>query len=187
MDFYNRTWTDVVNKALASLGREMLQDIDQEGSDAELARLSLPEAVSICAGYFDWTFLRRQEALSPDNTTTGPFSYSYSLPSDAMRVTKVDTQEAEFFIMENKVCTDSEHCTVTYQALPEGVVTQAPFFTSAVVHYLTFLMAKSLTGNDALRQLEYQLWQEDILKAKRSDRAWLPKKGARWWTEEKDA
>lgn len=187
MDFLNRTWTDVVNKALAALGRELIADMEQEGSDAEFARLFLPEAVSVCAGWFDWTFLRRSTSLAPDTVATGPFRYSYTLPSDAMRTTKVDVGEEEFFFMQNRVCTDSDTCRVTYQAIPSEPVANAPLWSAALVHYLTFLMGKSLTGNDALVQQEYNLFQACIEKARRDDRSWISRKGTTLWSEARDA
>lgn len=183
MDNMNRTWTDVVNKALAALGRDLLPDLEQEGGDAQLAALMVPEAVSVCAGYYDWTFLRKVQRLTPDETPTGPFGYSFTLPSNAMRTVRIDTEGEDFFIMENKVCTSSPICTVTYQELPEGIVPSAPAWNAALVHYLTYLMAKSLTGNDNLVQQEYQLFMQWIDKARKDDRSWLPKGGAKWWGE----
>lgn len=184
MNFATETWTAVANRALASLGREPLVDIDQEGSDAELVRQSLPEAVGVCAGWFDWSFLRTKAKLSKDASAyEEDFSYSYSLPSDAMRVQKIDTYGYGYMIYGNKICTESESCAVTYMKLPAGPIFSAPAWNAAVQHYLAFLLAKTLTGNEALMNMEYQLFNTWISNAMANDRAILEKTGEKWWGE----
>lgn len=182
---YHDQWNNICNKALALLGRETLVNYEtDESADAELCRTFLPEAVGVAAEYFDWTFLTKHQELSPDTQSTGPASFSFTLPTDVARLSGVDTQGTSFSIMSGKVHSDSSSCTIIYIRQPSQPDGLPASFRQAVVHYLAYLLAKPLSGNDALKNEELQLFQLWIEKAATDDRSWLSDKGTAWWTEE---
>lgn len=182
---YNDQWNDIVNRALALLGRETLANYEtDESADAGLARSFLSEAVSVCAEYFDWTFLRECTALSQDSHTSGPYNYAYTLPSDLSRLSGVDTEGAGFEILSGRIHTDSATCTIRWQRNPQTPAGLSASFKQAVCHYLAYLLAKPLSGNDSLKAEEYQLYLYWIDKAATDDRSWLSDNGEAWWTEE---
>lgn len=185
MDFRNESWTTIANRALASIGRETLTDVESdEGSDAELVRQSLPEAVGVCAEWFDWSFLREQSLLRPDATPyDASYGFSYTFPAESVRTQGIEL-ESRYEILGGKICTDSPTCRVTYIRLPQEPVQGQPTWNTAVQHYLAFLLAKSLTGSDQIVSQEYQLFEKWIEKAMAHDRSYLRNKGERWWTEE---
>lgn len=182
---YNDQWNNICNKALALLGRETLANYEtDESADADLCRTFLPEAVGAAAEYFDWTFLTKWQSLSPDTQSTGPARYTYTLPEDMARLSGVDAGGVEFHIMSGKIHTDSASCTIRYIRRPSDPDGLPASFRQALVHYLAYLLAKPLSGNDALKQEEYQLWISWIEKAATDDRSWLSNRGEAWWTEE---
>ncbi len=183
---YSAKWNTICSSALLALGREGLADYTTDESfDAGLCRTFLPEAVSTASSYFDWTFLRTYRALSYDTTvTTGPYIYAYSLPIDIARLTKVTTEnDMPFMIVGHTIWTDSSTCSILYQALPDSPDTLPPAFLEAIAHYLAYLLARPLSGNDTLKQNELTLYQAKIEEAVNADRAWLYNKGETWWTE----
>lgn len=182
---YNDQWTTVCNMALSLLGRETLASFEtDESADAELCRTFLPEAVGVASEYFDWTFLSRHQTLSEDTQADGPARYAFTLPTDMARLSGVDAHGADFSIMSGKVFSDSPTCSVRYIRLPEQPDGLPPAFRQAIVHYLAYLLAKPLSGNDALRNEELQIYQYFIDKAATDDRSYLSDKGQAWWTEE---
>lgn len=182
---YNDQWTTVCNKALALLGRETLANYEtDESADAGLCRTFLPEAVGVASEYFDWTFLTRHQQISPDRQPSGPASYSFALPTDMARLSGVETEGAPFSIMSGKIHTDSPTCSVIYIMQPSQPDGLPASFREAVIHYLAYLLAKPLSGNDALKNEELQLFNLWIEKAATDDRSWLSDRGEAWWTEE---
>ncbi len=183
---YSVKWNTLCSGALTSLGREGTTNYLTDGtSDALLCRTFLPEAVAAASSYFDWTFLRKSKDLSYDTTvTTGPYHYAYALPVDMARLNKVETyNNLPFDIIGRTVWTDSESCSILYQALPTLPDTLPQSFLTAIEHYLTFLLAKPLSGNDSIKTQEWQLYQYWIEQAVNIDRAWLRNSGDKWWTD----
>lgn len=183
---YSTSWNTICSGALTTLGREGTTDyLTDETTDAELCKVFLPEAIAIASSYFDWTFLRKYQELSYDTTVTdGPYTYAYSIPVDNARLTKVETySDLPFRIIGRTIWTDSSTCSIMYQALPTLPDTLPQAFLMAIQHYLAYLLAKPLSGNDSLRQSELQMYQYWIEQASNADRAWLYEKGETWWTE----
>ncbi len=183
---YSVAWNTLCSGALLSLGREGLADYTTDDSvDAGLCRTFLPEAISVASSYFDWTFLRTFKTLSYDTTvTTGPYIYAYSIPLDSVRLTRVTTEgDVPFKIIGRTIWTDSRTCSVMYQALPYSPDVLPMPFLKAIEHYLAFLLARPLSGNDSLKQNELTLFQYWVEQAVNADRAWLYEKGETWWTE----
>lgn len=183
---YSVQWNTICATALSLLGREATTDYStDETSDAGLCRTFLPIAIAAASGYFNWTFLRKEESLSIDSTVSNVnYSYAYSLPVDIARLSGVSTYNDEpFSIQSGTIWTNSETLSITYQALPSSPERLPQAFTMAIIHYLAYLLSMPLTGNKNMQQNQFSLYQYWIDKAATDDRAYLNDNGKTWWTE----
>lgn len=107
---------DICNTALLYLGQQAISSFN-DTSERALAVTQIYDSCrrQLLNGH-PWNFATKRAVLT--QTGTGPvfgYEYRYDLPSDYLRVVRIDQQsDKTFIIQDGYVITDSEECKILY-------------------------------------------------------------------------
>lgn len=97
------TETGLVNLALREIGAYRIEALNENSSEAAIARDVMPEAVRFCLSVHDWRFALKLEQLQRSNSFTpaARFSFAYQLPADFIRLGTVADNERMSPVLED--------------------------------------------------------------------------------------
>lgn len=113
--------TKIVNMALTSIGKEMIENIDQKNDSAMLMKMYYPIVLKRVLSEYDWNFARRTVDLSqvtpPDEYKN--YKYSFVLPEGYVAARRV-RPEQYYEIYDNDTLRLNHVVTKTVDVLDEG-------------------------------------------------------------------
>ena len=85
------TKLDICNNTLDLIGQgSHIDDLTENSKEADLFRRNFDATVRRCLAKYDFNFARKDEVITSDNLLTNvvslPWTYTYSLPTDCLRV-----------------------------------------------------------------------------------------------------
>ena len=129
---------------------------------------------------FDWNFLSAIKQLVPtvEKSPHPKYHYSYDYPNDCIAARAVlepaEGKHREFNVYTNErghkvILCNTENAILSYTRLLNNKIPESFFsseFVSALSFYLAFLTADVITGNEKLKQLNYQTYITTLNNAK---------------------
>lgn len=157
------TETGLVNLALREIGTYRINDINENSSEAEVARDLLPEVVRFCLSAHEWRFAMKLAQLQRlVETPAARFDYTYQLPADFIRLGSVADNERmqpileddHYAVYDGKLLASSDYifCEYVYHHTTYG--TWPAWFSRYVAAVLASEMASPLKSTTERERLE---------------------------------
>lgn len=162
------TETGLVNLALREIGTYRISDINENSSEAEVARDLLPEVVRFCLSAHEWRFAMKLAQLQRlSEKPAARFDYAYQLPSDFLRLGSVADNERmspaledeHYAVYDGKLLASSEYVFCEYVYHHTTYAAWPPWFARYVSAVMASEMAsplKSTTERERLEQVALQ-------------------------------
>jgi len=150
------TDVQICNLALARLGDARITSLADATAQAQYCTLFYTQTVAELQSEFDWQFCRKQVNLTTATTPLGGYTYQYALPSDYIRVFRVENiDESENFgqweILGTYLQTNfASPVTLDYIANITDTTKYPAIFTELLAVKLAGVLAMPLTGSKDL-------------------------------------
>jgi hypothetical protein len=187
---YPREWLVICNRALALIGADPVQSLQDSGIASQNLNILLPDAVQEVLAYHPYRCARKRSSLASlvDSPVFG-FSYAYQLPSDFCSLVRVYSDNVllsmnDYQMEGSTILSDVETMDIVYTALPETPKSLTPWVQTCIVYLLAYKMAELTTSNDNLIMRLYQEYQAHLLESvKKDNQGSGDTQGEPWWTE----
>uniref|UniRef100_A0A6M3IYR8 Putative tail tubular protein n=1 Tax=viral metagenome TaxID=1070528 RepID=A0A6M3IYR8_9ZZZZ len=138
-------------------------------------------AACTAANYWFWesNILYVYSASDPDTAYTNPginavipefeYAYAYSLPSDCLRLIRMEESDSDFVREEARILTDESVCKIQYIARITDTTLYTPGFITAFAARLAAEIAYPLTNSAALVETMDKLYEKKLKRAKGMD------------------
>lgn len=160
----------IANRALTILGFDPISSIDEETREARMVNAQWDEARQASLVDHPWNFaIKRADLAELAETPEFGYSLKFQLPGDCLRVISTSNDPEQFVIEGNALLTDHTSVSIKYIA---DIALSGKFsagFAEAFSRRLAFELAYALTGNRALSDQMWQLYQAQLTKAKSQD------------------
>ena len=151
-----QTLTDVANLALARIGSDPIEAIDDTTKEGRLISHLLTSAVDAELRLGTWRFAERTERLAAlEGAPFGDYENVFALPADCLRVKEVD-ETSNWTVAGGRLYTDSSTATVRYTARVMEPSLWDPLFSDVVSFRLAAELAFAVAASQTLAQ---QMWQ----------------------------
>jgi len=160
----------ITNRALTFLGTDPISSIDEDSREARLVNAQWDEARQATLFDHPWNFAIKRASLAQlAETPVYGYSAKYQLPNDYLRVISTGNDPTDYVIESDTLLTDDGSISVRYIS----DVTKSGYFSAgfaeAFAKRLAYELAYPLTGNRALAEQMWNLYQVAINKAKSGD------------------
>lgn len=162
--------TELLNEALTRVGQEPVNNItDTTSPTARLGNRLFNDAVRELARMHPWNFLMKRATLTAN--TTGPiaeFTYSYNLPTDCVRLVRVNGAQDDYVedihkVVGRTVETDADSVKIEYVAYTDDTSKFDPLFQAALVVLLASKLASRIGKDPARSQALIQEFEQVLL------------------------
>jgi hypothetical protein len=138
-------------------------------------------SVAACTaeGYWYWAsnVLYVYSASDPDTAYTKiealipeyGYDHAYQLPTDCLRVIRMEDDEADFVREADRLFTDEETAKIQYIKQVTDPTYYTPFFMTALAQRLAAEIAFPLTNSATLAEVQYKIYLDKLSKAKAVD------------------
>lgn len=160
--------TDIINHALSYIGEKTVEDIDENSTQARLAKALYVQARDTVLEEHNWKFAVRRETLALSATPpVWKWTNAFDIPGDCLRIIETEEERDEAWDLEDrKVVTDASGINIRYvrRVTVEGEFTT--LFADALSMRLAERFAMPLTGKKALLELATVAYDAAIKKAR---------------------
>ena len=112
----------IVNNALIKIGASAILTLTENSEAARAANLIYEQIRDACIRDHVWNFAIRRVELAQNSTAPAfEFSYQYNLPSDCLRVLRMEDMGMYYKIEGGKLLTDEGTAKILYLARVEDV------------------------------------------------------------------
>ncbi len=131
----------IVNDALLEIGAERITSLDSDLKRAVICKEQYPKVRDYVLTSHPWVFaLKRVQLAQIDEEVSFDFTYQYQLPSDCLRVIKMDGVDSIYKIEGDRLLTDESVVKIQYiQA-----ITDASRFTHNFAFAVAYLLAAKI-------------------------------------------
>lgn len=155
----------ICNQALRSIGADEITSLDDNVETARvLTDIFTPIRNEVLSAH-PWNFAIKRDGLTASTTPDWGYDYSYSLPSDYLRIIRMEDDE-EFKVEQDKLLTDEDEANVLYIAKITDSSKYTPWFVSALVSRLAAELAYSIVNNQQLARDKFEEYKEKLKLAK---------------------
>lgn len=164
--------TDVCNIALGFLGKSRIADINEESEPARQCKLMYDMTKQHLLRHYDWGFAKKIEHMALLDVKHPKWHYVYVYPNKCVRVMSIfnnergvcvgrgDKDKYELFLASDNVVAlacDVKDAYIEYIYDIDDMNVVPSDFLEAFAHMLASNIALQLTGNETLKNNEYQL------------------------------
>lgn len=163
---------DLVNGALVIIGEDMVDSIDPSG-DSEHNRIPAERydtirRVVLRSGFWNCAMARASLPQSSTAPAWG-FSYAYTLPSDFIRLKRLEYTDTHFSLEGRRILTDESTCKIKYVKDLTDVSMMDDLLKEAIIARLAHDLAIPLKGDPALQSQLWTAYLSKIADAHHSD------------------
>jgi hypothetical protein len=177
------TDTSISNSALIKIGAQRINNLDESNKRAQLCKEQFPKIKVALLRSHPWNFAIKRVELSMD-TTAPVFEYTnqYTLPSDCLRVLRLEDENIVFKVEGTKLLTNSDVLKMEYIA---DVATGNfdPMFAETFAFKLALDIAYALTNSSSLQvrlKNDYDEFRRDSRSADAQEGTPLPVTNDEW-------
>jgi hypothetical protein len=143
---------EIINKALLELGDAVIGDLDENSTEALIARNTFDQERDDLLDEHPWRFAQTRH-IPPELSPAPSFGYDhrYQLPNDCIRVISVNDIDDELWEVEGReLLTDENPVEIVYTRRVEETGLWSPRFTATLVKRLAGIWAEPLTSSTSL-------------------------------------
>lgn len=167
---------DICNQALDLIGTGSITSLLDDTLEARICNRNYKIAVRQVQRLFPWRSLRTRTSLPADvDTPAFGFDHQYTLPADFLRFIEMfesdgETKVRTYQIESDKILTDADApISIIYLRKSDNPNEWDELLQSAIAYRLaTMIVGRIVVGNDALRKLAWQEYEQVLGEAKRA-------------------
>lgn len=174
---------DICNMALALIGRERIDSLDEETQEAKMCKVFYEHERKRLLRMHGWGFARKTTALAPRNVEIPGWEYAYGVPQECVSLIYIFNEATvdrhEFSKPEFKIVTATGNDKVIVCHLEEAYAEYTTDFKNAeafseefieaLVHIMAAKLALPLTSNSDLVRMNMELAQQAVSIAMAED------------------
>ena len=141
----------IANIALTYLSSSRIIDLSQNDENArKINAIFSPTRESMLSEH-NWNFARTQATLSllSDAPTVEDYAYAYQIPTDCLRVMRLD-EDSDFIVVSDKIYSNASPCVIEYIKNETNPARFSPGFVRALAYRLAADIAYGVTQNATL-------------------------------------
>lgn len=160
----------VCNQALARLGANLINSLDDASEEARLCNVSFAHLRDEVLRAHAWNFATRRAQLARlAGTPAYGFDYRYKLPSDCLTPLELNSRESEWVAEGGELLCNLEEVYLRYTARVVNPVLFDAQFTTALVARLAAELAMPLINSNTQAEMMWSLYQRQIQAAAGTD------------------
>lgn len=164
------TSVSIANMALTALATSRITSLTEDSEGARKVNAIYTQTRDALLEDHNWNFAREEAELSllDETPVLGDWAYVYQLPSDCIRVIRMEV-DSNFSIYGNTIYTNESSCKIEYvkKVTDEGLFSSG--FVRAFAARLAMDLAYGITQSSTVAQLAAKNYQDAINQAKWSD------------------
>jgi len=135
------TETSICNSALSKIGADRINSLTEDSKEARLCNEQYAKLRNEVLRSHPWNFAIKRKSLSLSaETPTFEYDNFFPIPSDCLRVLKVNDTGVKFKIEGNKIATDNDEISIMYIAK----ITNTALFSVDFAEVLAWRIAADL-------------------------------------------
>jgi len=161
---------EIVNSALITLGANVINSFTDDTTESIAANVKWNIALRATLREYPWKFATKR-STSLARTASDPafnYKYQYTLPSDCLRVIKVN-EDFDFKVEGRNIITDKEDCYIQYVYFNEDTALWDASFTELMVAKMAYELAYTLPRSGGMVDRMYNLYQKQLIEARDAD------------------
>jgi len=167
---------EICNIALTRMGADVIVSIDEPSQQARMCKLHYPLARDVVMKDFPWNFAQRIERLAPETESIPGWNYGYALPNECLKAHRIfndanmtDQKGTEFLRAGRSIYTSIDQAYLDYTLKIDDPSQFDPNFVDTLAWKLAMELSQTLTGDKAMREQCYTLYQKALEAARGID------------------
>lgn len=160
----------IVNNALIKIGENTITALSENTKAARIANQIYEQTRDALLRSHPWNFaMSRGECAQLSTTPAFGFAYEFALPSDCLRVLRMEEHDYDFKVEGRKILTDESTCKILYI---KQVVDPNQFdamFVEVLSARMALELSYSLAENNQLTDMMAALYKQKIREARSMD------------------
>ena len=148
--YYSSTWLDVVNGALARIGKGRLDSLTGGDDLTAYVNTFLGEAVESVLSSRSWSIATRVALVKSATAPVYGYLYAYDLPTDHISSVEVDAGGFEYRPEGTTILSNAEEMNLLYVARPATPPVLPGYLIKAIAAHLAYLLSTPLTSSEAM-------------------------------------
>lgn len=162
----NTSTVSICNVALASLGANLINSLDEQTNEATLCNATWDNARRSTLRAHPWNFSIKRLELAPDtNAPVWGFKYSFTLPADLLRLIQVK-DGIEYKVEGRKILSDNNVCFIKYVYDNEDVTSWDDMFKDLMAVRMKMELAYGVTKSSSQFDASVQLYAHKLRETK---------------------
>jgi hypothetical protein len=160
----------IVNNALIKIGASTILTLTENSEAARAANLIYEQVRDASIRDHVWNFAIRRVELAQNSTAPAfEFSYQYNLPSDCLRVLRMEDMGMYYKIEGGKLLTDEGTAKILYLSRVEDVNLFDALFVEALSARIAAELSVTLSESNTLYSNMMEMYQRKIADARSMD------------------
>jgi hypothetical protein len=160
----------IINNALIKIGASAILTLTENSESARAANLIYEQARDASIRDHVWNFAIRRVELAQNSTAPAfEFSYQYNLPSDCLRVLRMEDMGMYYKIEGGKLLTDEGTAKILYLSRVEDVNLFDALFVEALSARIAAELSVTLSESNTLYANMMEIYQRKIADARSMD------------------
>ena len=161
---------DICNIGLTKLGEDTIISLTENSKAARLCNLVFADLRDAVLREHPWNFaIKRVELALLTTTPSFEFDFEHQLPSDNLRVIKIDDDLISHRIEGNKLLSNNDVVKIEYISRIEDTTLFDSLFTETFATRIAAELSFNLSDNNALTQLMEQKYRDRVKQARSMD------------------
>lgn len=160
-------WINVCNEALAYLGKDPIQSIDEDSPAAMRCRAMLPATAESVLSERPWNSATREAVLAPlsreQDEGDGDCMYRFAIPPDLVRL--VEVHAPVWRHIGDSLLSPRAPLSILYVSMPEEPASLSRMILEAMAYLLASRLAMPLAADSSSMANCYAMYQEALRKA----------------------
>lgn len=172
--------TDICNMALSYIGKNRINSLDEKSEAARQCKIHYEHVRRQLLSAQRWVFAERTVKLAILNSEVPGWDYVYAYPQQCLNIRQIydvngaagkDDEFHEYTVVTindstKAICTNIENAWADYTADTENANIFSPDFTEALARGLAAALSVPLMGSANTQQVQYQLMQAAVARAR---------------------
>lgn len=160
----------IANSALIQLGAKPIMSLSDSNINAERIASVIEMVREEVLAVFPWNCATKQQALAMiDSTPLFGWDYAYQLPTDCLRVIKMQDDDYTYSVQSGMLLTDQDEAIIEYIWRNTNYGTYPPHLASSIASRLAAEIAFAVTASLQKEQAMYQVYTSKLEQAKGLD------------------
>jgi hypothetical protein len=160
----------IINNALIKIGASAILTLTENSESARAANLIYEQVRDASIRDHVWNFAIRRVELAQNSTAPAfEFSYQYNLPSDCLRVLRMEDMGMYYKIEGGKLLTDEGTAKILYLSRVEDVNLFDALFVEALSARIAAELSVTLSESNTLYANMMEIYQRKIADARSMD------------------